>query len=71
MTTAIARCMVMSTATARTGSCRTSNQRSGTHRASVTRIASRTKSHRGAELTRLTMGHAAQPISTPIAVKVA
>ena len=45
--------------------------RSGSHRNSVTRMAMRKNSHRGAELKRATTGHATLAMITPITVNFA
>ena len=61
----------MSTATARPGWPRYRMYRSGSQSTSVTRIASRKNSQRGAELSRVTIGHARQAITTPMIVSLA
>ena len=59
------------TATASAGWPRYRMYRSGSHRTSVTRMARRQNSHRGAEVTRVTIGHAALAMITPITVSLA
>jgi len=61
----------MRTATASAGAPRYKMYRSGSHKTSVTRMARRKNSHRGAEDTRVTTGHAAQAMITPVTVSLA
>ncbi len=67
----MARCITISTATACAGWPWCQIHTSGRNSTSVTKMARRKNSHRGAELMRVTIGQAAQAINTPTTVSLA